>query len=181
MFWDWNRDGKFDGAGFLTDNSGYDTLVESYIAYQDADWKPPGEIDRVTHYYSPPGMVPKNSAPSWVRDPKPTLNELTDDINVNGKPVVKGEGQALIAATINSMWELTVKIITMPTQCHGREFFRNVKKGVVSNEKINVLNNDFFISLFILFCRAAGHGNQGDWELLSDRKGDYLSLKKEIS
>lgn len=95
MFNDWDGNGRFDAPAFLN-RSGYDKLVDSFINYQTADWQPPGEIDRVTHYYSPPAMRPRNSAPWWARAPhiKSTAREITNQIRVNGRPVVNRNNSA---------------------------------------------------------------------------------------
>ncbi len=88
-FNDSNGDNRFDAPGFLT-NQGYDKLVDSFVEYHHAEWKPPGAIDNVTHYYSPPAMVPRNSVPRWVTGGirRNGAREITNEIRVNGKPVV---------------------------------------------------------------------------------------------
>lgn len=95
MFNDWNKDGRFDAPAFLNDR-GYDKLVDSFISYQTADWQPPGDIDMITHYYSPPAMRPRNSAPWWIRSPhrKSTAREITSSIRVNGQPVVNSSNSS---------------------------------------------------------------------------------------
>lgn len=88
-FNDHDGNNRFDAPGFLK-NRGYDKLVDSFIVYQSADWKPPGVINNITHYYSPIAMSPKYHVPSWVRSGirKNGAKEVTDEIRVNGKPVV---------------------------------------------------------------------------------------------
>jgi len=88
-FNDHDGNGQFDAPGFLK-NRGYDNLLDSFITYQTAKWKPPGIIDNVTHYYSPPAMRPRNSTPRWVRAGirRNGAREVTNEIRVNGKTVV---------------------------------------------------------------------------------------------
>ncbi len=88
-FNDHNNDNQFDAPGFLT-NTGYSKLVDSFIAYHSAEWQPPGVIDNITHYYSPPAMIPRNSTPSWVRSGirNNGAREVTSSIRVNGQRVV---------------------------------------------------------------------------------------------
>jgi len=88
-FNDHNGNGQFDHPAFLK-NRGYDKLVDSFIRYQTAKWKPPGTIDHITHYYSPLAMRPKNRTPGWVSSgiKRNGAKEVTKEIRVNGKPVV---------------------------------------------------------------------------------------------
>ncbi len=94
-FNDHNNDNQFDAPAFLN-NSGYEKLVDSFIAYHSAEWKPPGVIDNVTHYYSPPAMVPRNSTPRWVTGgiSRNGAREVTSDIRVNGQPVVNSRNSS---------------------------------------------------------------------------------------
>ena len=94
-FNDHNNDNQFDAPGFLR-NSGYEKLVDSFVAFHSAEWRPPGVIDNVTHYYSPPAMIPRNSTPSWVRSGirNNGAREVTSEIRVNGQPVVNSRNSS---------------------------------------------------------------------------------------
>ncbi|MEC7277710.1 MAG: hypothetical protein VXV96_15420 [Bdellovibrionota bacterium] len=85
-----NHNGRFASTGFLSSSSNMDNIVESVVEYQNASWHPPGEIDNITHYYSPPAMKPAGRRIWWSRpsqNPNRTLREITG-IRVNGQPVV---------------------------------------------------------------------------------------------
>lgn len=85
-----NHRGRFVSSGFLNASNNMDRIIDSVVDYQSATWAPPGEINNITHYYSPPAMVPKNRKIWWARpdqNPNRTLREIKG-IRVNGQPVV---------------------------------------------------------------------------------------------